>query len=350
MLDLLGESGAVFVLGLCGGLALGLAARMARFCTLGMIEDAHFGQDLTRAWMWLAALGAATFVNFAADAAGFVDLGAVALLGSHFSVAGAVIGGLLFGYGMALAGNCGFGMLARLGGGDLRALVIAMVMGVTAYATIHGVLAPLRIVLFPSVEAPDPTGFAHAVSSMTALSPGSIGMGVGIVLVTISASRLLGAGRRNAMMWSLIAGIAVASGFIGTYRIAVAGFEVWDVGSHSFTQPMGSAIQYLMFSSALRPDFALGSVLGVVLGGTIGSILRGELRWEACEDHRELRRQMGGAVLMGIGAVLAAGCSLGQGLSALSVLSFTAPLVALSIWIGAWVGLRRLILGTHGLT
>jgi len=48
---------------------------------------------------------------------------------------------------------------------------------------------------------------------------------------------------------------------------------------------------------------------------------------------------------MGLGAVMAAGCSIGQGLSAFSVLSPTAPLVAASIWLGAWFGLRQLILG-----
>ena len=60
---------------------------------------------------------------------------------------------------------------------------------------------------------------------------------------------------------------------------------------------------------------------------------------------RELKRQMGGAVLMGIGAVLAAGCSVGQGLGAMSVLSVHAPVVAAMIWLGGWLGLRHLIEG-----
>ena len=93
------------------------------------------------------------------------------------------------------------------------------------------------------------------------------------------------------------------------------------------------------------PKFGVGSVLGVVLGGAIGSLIQDGFRWEACEDPRELRRQIAGGVAMGLGAVLAAGCSVGQGLSALSLLSMTAPIVAASIWIGAWIGLRHLIVG-----
>ena len=347
MLDFLGETGAIFVIGLMGGIALGLAARLGRFCTLGMIEDAHFGQDWTRAWMWLAALGTAMAANFLADGLAIVDLGASFQLINQFSIAGAVVGGLIFGYGMALAGNCGFGMLARLGGGDLRALVIALVMGVSAYAALSGVLSLPRVALFPVGTAASPSGLAHAISAQTGVSLTVLGVGAGGLVLLYAARQLVNLGRLGGLVWAVVAGLSVASGFVGTHWVASEGFELWETTSHSFTQPIGATMQYAMFSSALSPSFGVGSVLGVVLGGTIGSFLRQELRWEACEDHRELRRQMLGAAMMGIGAILAAGCSIGQGLSALSVLSVTAPLVAAAIWLGAWVGLRKLIVGAH---
>ena len=312
-----------------------------------MIEDAHFGQDWTRAWMWLAALGTAIAANFLADGLGVIDLSVTFQLINQFSLAGAVVGGLLFGYGMALAGNCGFGMLARLGGGDLRALVIALVMGVSAYATLSGVLSLPRVILFPVEAATSPTGLAHLVSAQTGLPLTALGVGIGCIALFYAARQLTKAGRIDAILWAMVAGVAISSGFAGTFWVASEGFELWDVTSHSFTQPIGATMQYAMFSSALSPSFGVGSVLGVVLGGTIGSFLRHEMRWEACEDHRELRRQMFGAALMGIGAILAAGCSIGQGLSAFSVLSMTAPIVGASIWLGAWVGLRKLILGAH---
>ena len=40
MLDMLGEHNLVALIGLGGGILLGLAARLGRFCTLGAIEDA----------------------------------------------------------------------------------------------------------------------------------------------------------------------------------------------------------------------------------------------------------------------------------------------------------------------
>lgn len=39
MLEVIGEPAAVALAGLVGGILLGLAARLGRFCTLGAIED-----------------------------------------------------------------------------------------------------------------------------------------------------------------------------------------------------------------------------------------------------------------------------------------------------------------------
>jgi len=102
---------------------------------------------------------------------------------------------------------------------------------------------------------------------------------------------------------------------------------------------------YLMTSSGNSISFGTGSVIGVLIGALAGSLYKGHFRWESCDDPRELRRQILGAALMGIGAVVAVGCSVGQGLSAFSVLSYSAPLTLLCIMIGAALGLRQLILG-----
>ncbi|MEL7348888.1 MAG: YeeE/YedE thiosulfate transporter family protein, partial [Pseudomonadota bacterium] len=71
--------------------------------------------------------------------------------------------------------------------------------------------------------------------------------------------------------------------------------------------------------------------------------LREEIRWEACDDARELRRQIAGAVMMGVGGVLAVGCTVGQGLSALSVLSVSSPITIAAMAAGARLGLFTLV-------
>lgn len=80
-------------------------------------------------------------------------------------------------------------------------------------------------------------------------------------------------------------------------------------------------------------------------GAFIGSLIKGHFRWEACEDPRELRRQIFGVILMGVGAVVAVGCSIGQGLSAFPMLAWSAPVTLAAILAGAALGLRHLIAG-----
>lgn len=120
---------------------------------------------------------------------------------------------------------------------------------------------------------------------------------------------------------------------------------MFPVNSHTFTSPLGETLLYLMTSSGGGLSFGVGSVAGVLIGAFIGSLIKGHFRWEACEDPRELTRQVLGAILMGFGAALAMGCTIGQGISAFSLLTLNAPLVFAAIFAGAALGLRQLITG-----
>ena len=70
------------------------------------------------------------------------------------------------------------------------------------------------------------------------------------------------------------------------------------------------------------------------------------MRWEACDDARELSRHLVGAFLMGTGGVFALGCTIGQGVSAVSVMALSAPIAMLSIAFGARMGLSYLLEGS----
>ena len=345
MIDTLGEPLALAVIGLLGGIALGLAARIGRFCTLGAIEDALYADSRVRLQMWAFAIGVAVVTTFGAAAFGLLDLDIARYLRIGWNPAASIVGGLLFGYGMALAGNCGFGALARVGGGDFRAFVIVLVMGLSAYATVSGPLAHLRVWLFPvDTATSNPMGFAHLGAAATGVSPIHLGLLIGAAIVALS---LLGQIRRtpSALLWATVVGLAITSGWIGTGWIAREGFSGNEVVSHTFAAPLGETMLYLMTASGNSLSFAIGSVAGVLLGAFLGSLIKGHFRWEACEDPRELRRQVLGAVLMGIGAVVAVGCTVGQGLSAASLLAVSAPVTMAAIFAGAAIGLRQLITG-----
>ncbi|SNR27726.1 YeeE/YedE family protein [Puniceibacterium sediminis] len=347
MLGMTYEHLAVAGVGLLGGLLLGLAARLGRFCSLGAIEDLLYGGSSVRIRHWGVAIGIAVMGSFSLIAAGWLDVSHTPYLGARWQPLASICGGALFGYGMALAGSCGYGALARLGGGDLRSFVIVLVIGVTAYTVLSGPLAPLRDALFPQVASTNlvPDGIAHQIGSFTGIPVSWIGIACGAVLLVISLAARPVWNHPEHIFWAVMVGIAVISGWAGTAWIAATGFEALPVASHSFAAPVGETILWFMSGSARPLSFAVGSVAGVWTGAFLGSLYKGLFRWEACEDPRELRRQILGAILMGVGAVIAMGCTVGQGLSAFSLLAWSAPVTSAAIFGGAALGLRQLIMG-----
>ncbi len=345
MLELLGEANVDALIGLIGGIALGLAARIGRFCTLGAIEDVLYGDDDRRLRMWAIAIGVAIIGTHLAMSAGQFDIAESAYLDRVWNPVGTIVGGLMFGYGMALCGNCGYGALARLGGGDLRSFVIVLVMGLSAYFVMSGPLAQTRVWLFPvETDASSPQGFTQLAAGfgvsplVTALIIGGLILGIALAKRDMRVSY-------THIFWGAVVGLAVTSGWVGTYWVATSGFEAEPIETHTFAAPIGDTIFYSMTASGNALSFSVGSVVGVVIGAALGSYSKGHFRWEACEDPRELRRQILGASIMGPGAIIAVGCSVGQGISAFSVLAYSAPLAFAAIFIGAAIGLRQLIAG-----
>ena len=347
MSELLTEHQIVAVIGLLSGLLLGLAARLGRFCTLGAIEDALYGASTVRLRMWGMAIGLAVMGSFALMATGLLDGGTTYYLSIRWMPVASILGGLVFGYGMALSGMCGYGAIARLGGGDLRSFVIVLVMGVATFVVLSGPLAPLRDFVFPqeAVTTEVPPGIAHQLSVLTGVPATALGIAIGgLILAGSAASRAVWA-KPGQVGWAAAVGLAVVLAWAGTAWVSRSGFEDLPVVSHSFAAPLGDTILWWMTGSARPLSFAVGSVAGVWGGAFIGSLIKGHFRWEACEDPRELRRQIIGAALMGGGAVVALGCSIGQGLSAFSVLALSAPITFAAIFAGAAFGLRQLIVG-----
>ena len=346
MLEGVSDAAIAALIGFGGGLLLGLAARLGRFCTLGAIEDYLYQGSSLRLRMWGLAIGVATIGVFCAHAAGLFDLSASIYHVTPWSPLASILGGLLFGYGMSIAGNCGFGALARFGGGDFRSFVIVLVMGISAYIMLSGPLAALRVNLVNATDVTlQSTGYAQLLAGFTGLPIVFSGVVLGgLIMITALSSRVFLSDARS-LFWSVVVGASIVGGWVGTYRISSTGFADIAVISHTFSAPLGETLLYLMTSSGGGLSFGVGSVFGVLAGAFCGSLIKGHFRWEACEDPRELKRQIMGAVCMGFGAVLAFGCTIGQGISAFSVLALSAPITFVAIFVGAAIGLRQLIQG-----
>ncbi|MGI9419569.1 MAG: YeeE/YedE family protein [Geminicoccaceae bacterium] len=338
------------IAGLVLGLAAGFTARSSAFCTLGAIADAVVGGNHRRLRAWALALAVAMIGSQALHHLSLLDLGASIYLQAPFSALAILAGGWLFGLGMALVGTCGFGTLIRFGGGDLRALVDMACLGFFAYLTLSGPLAYLRVAL---VDATDlampgaaPAGLIDVAAEILALPVADVRPFVIVpiigVLLLYSLSDAGLRRRPKEMLAALAIGLVIPLGWLATGYLGHDPFAPEAPASLTFVRPIGDGFLYMMLMSGMRPTFGVATVAGVMIGALIAARAAAEWRVEGFDGEREMIRHLAGAALMGIGGVLALGCTIGQGMSAMSTLALSAPLALIAIFLGAVCGLRYL--------
>lgn len=330
------------------GLACGFVARLARFCSFGAIEDCALAGDTRRLKSFALALAVALAGTQALVALELLRPADVALLPPAFPWAGALGGGAVFGLGMALVGTCGFGALVRLGAGDLRALTALLVFAAAAWATASGSLSFLRLSVF------DPLAFALGGGGGTSL-PAALGAGeatsrwiaaICVLLLagwTVSDSRLR---RRPALLGAgLVVGLSVVAGWFVTAVLADPFEATPRPQGLSFVTPVARLLQIMVLRPGPVPEFAMGVAAAVPFGAALAAWRAEEFRWEAFDDAREMRRHLLGGALMGIGGVLAGGCTIGQGISAGSLMAPSWGFALLGIFAGARLGIAFLLEG-----
>ena len=330
------------LVGLLGGVVLGLAARLGRFCTLGAIEDAIFGAGTRRLRVWALAIAASIAGVAILDLVGLVDPAQSFYLSRPVPLVSTVFGGAMFGLGMAFVGTCGFGSLARLGGGDLSSLVVFLVIGVTGYIASGGFVGELRVSLLPErATLPGESSIAHFLAANGGVPVWLVSLAIAALLLTTAR----GLARRD-ILCGVAVGLAIIAGWAVTAWQSAEDFGETAIRSYSFVRPLGDTMIYAMTSSGTTLTFGVVGVAGTVLGAFLAALSTREFQWEACDDARTLKRQIVGAALMGTGGVFAMGCTVGQGISAASLLAVSAPVFLLAMFAGAWVGLQWLVRGT----
>lgn len=337
----------------------GLIAQRTHFCTMGAISDVVNMGSWTRMRMWAMAVAVAMIGFHLMAWMGWVDPGKTIYASGRIIWLSALVGGGLFGFGMVLASGCGSKTLVRIGGGSLKSLVVFLAMGLSAFATMKGVLAVVRVNTVDTV-AFELTAGGTLPAWLTHASGWSLGVS-GLVLALVVGGGLL--------FWSLIS----ADFRTGTNLLAGAGLGLlitamwWVSGrlgfvpehpetlesvylatnsgrmeSLTFTAPMAYTLDWVIhFSDTSKVlTIAVVSVLGVVLGSWLQSLWDRSFRWEGFRDTQDTALHLIGAVCMGAGGVTALGCTVGQGLSGLSTLSITSVIAVAAIMVGALAGFR----------
>lgn len=339
------------LVGIAIGVACGFTARRARLCSFGAIEDVWLGGDTRRLRIFGLALGVALVGTQAMIWSGALNPALSNYVPSAVPWFAILLGSTLFGLGMALVGTCGFGSLIRLGTGDLRSLIVMMVFGAAAYATLRGILAPMRIDGLEAIAVGVPGAVQGDLPSVLAW----FGFGDLRLVIALMAAALLVLAvaldkrlRRSPRL--LLAGGTLGLGVVAGWWATGVAIDEFAIHSRpqslTFVSPVGRALYAVLTTPEGLLDFGIGTVIGVVLGSFLSALLDRELRWEAFDDHHEMRRHLVGAVMMGAGGILAGGCTIGQGITAGSMMALSWPLAIGGMMIGARLGIAFLMEGS----
>jgi hypothetical protein len=335
-------------------MALGAVLQATHFCTLGAISDVVLMQDTSRLKQWALAAAVAILGFAAMHKLGWIDPQKSMYGSPQLLWLSSVVGGGLFGVGMVLASGCASKNLIRLGAGNLKSLVVLLVMGVVALATLKGLLGVWRVSVLERfyVHAPAQSYVgswwaAHSQQSVPQASdwPALCTAGPLALWSLQGRSRLKGA----LLFGGLAVGLAVVAmwwitGVLGhglehpdTLEEFFVSTASGRMESFSFTAPVATVLDAFMYFSdgSKRLTVGMVSVCGVVLGAFGRSIWTGSFRWESFVNRADLTRHLMGGALMGMGGVTAMGCTVGQGLSGLSTLSWMSGLTLISIGLSA---------------
>ena len=311
----------LFGLGL--GVAFGILAEVTRFCLRrGLIATGN--EDRSALAIWVTALAVAVLGTQGAIWAGWISFADHRFLAPDLPFAAIIAGGLIFGVGMVLTRGC-LSRLAVLGAsGNLRALVVLGVSALAALATLKGLLAPARVALEAiTIPAPSLPVWAAILPLLLA--------GFLIVKTRANPGTLVLAG---------MIGLLIPLGWVGTGLILMDEFDPITFESISFTAPLADTMFWTAAASAVGGNFGTGLIGGVVLGALVSAVISGRFKWQGFEGPAQMGRYLSGGALMGVGGVLAGGCTVGAGISGVSTLSAAAFLALLSISVGAWVAGR----------
>ncbi len=335
----------------------GFIAQRTQFCTMGAVSDVVNMGSWTRARMWAMAVGIAAIGFYAQGALGWIDTGQSIYTGSRIPWLSALVGGLLFGFGMVLGSGCGSKTLVRVGAGSLKSLVVFFVMGFAAFATLRGFLAVARVNTVDRVAFDLPAGGAVPMwlNKATGWSTEASGLVAALVIggalviwalwdkeirTTRGLLAGLGLGTVIALMWWISGHLGFVAEHPETLDAVYLASNSGRMESLTFTAPMAYTLDWMIyFSDASKVlSFGVVTVAGVVLGSFVQAVLAREFRWEGFRDTQDTALHLIGGVCMGAGGVTALGCTVGQGLSGLSTLSLTSAIAVLAIVLGARIG------------
>lgn len=355
---------------------MGAVANKTNFCTMGAVSDWVNMGDTGRMRAWLLAIAVAMLGVAILEFFGVLNAGDSFpnYRMSEFQWVEHALGGFLFGIGMTYASGCGNKTLVRVGGGNIKSLMVMMVIAIIAFYMVRplpGSSETLYSLLFmdwtTALAISTPAGqdlgtlVAGAENGLSARLV--LGLVIGILLLVLifkaadfrrSFDNILGGlvvGLVVVGAWWLTSNVLIDDG-MDTYTpqayvadwafVAPADAErpaetaPWANQSFTFINPMGQSLRYVAegFDDAVL-YFGVLALAGVILGSLFWALVSRNFRFEWFASVRDFVNHLVGGILMGFGGVLAMGCTIGQGITGISTLALGGFLTFATIVFGA---------------
>lgn len=330
--------------GLIIGLIYGSVGLLSDFCMMSGLRGWWAEGDGRLIRTYALAMGIAIAASQLLAARGLVDLNKSIYLQPSFSAPVMFFGGLLFGYGMVLSNGCGARALVLLGRGNLRSFVVVIVLGIFAEMALKGLIAPVRIAAVQLTQLTVKASSLPAVLSSAGMSASlSRGLAASLIAAALIIFALAHAPFRRSpgqVVAGMMVGLLIAAGWYATGALGADDFNPVPVASLTFIAPIADSLQYVMLSTGSTLSFGIATIGGVLAGSLATALATGRFRLEGYRSPQHMLRSAGGAALMGIGGVMALGCSVGQGLTGLSTLALASFIAVAGILLGAAAGLR----------
>ncbi len=340
------------------GFVFGFIVFRTNFCAMGSISDILTFGDYRRFRAWLLAGAVAMIGTQLLAAAGVVDLTKSMYLAPSLNWTGHLLGGLMFGFGMVLAGGCTSRNLVRAGGGDIRSIAILLVVGLFAYMTIGGIFGPARDALMratavPLADAPSQS-LGAVLSGFSGLDPALLDvLAMILVIGGLLAYCLSDRGFRTSAP-HLIAGLGIGLCVVAGWALTGLAYDEFattpvEPTSLTYVRPTADTLEYLeRYTAGMVPGFGVATVVGAFAGALLAAVISGRFHVTGFADSADTLRGLAGGALMGSGGVIALGCTIGQGVTGISTLALGSFLAFGAIIAGGIAGVKfmeRLLMG-----
>ncbi len=326
--------------GLFIGLLFGVVVQRTQFCMVSAVSNFVLMRDYRHAHAYFAALVVAILGALILEITGLVAIAETGYRTPRYDWLLLTGGGLLFGLGSMLAGGCAGRTTVRAAEGNLGALIVLLTFALTAAATYFGALEPYRVWLMNEaafeLEARD--------SALSAVLRVPLWVGpVAIALICTAGILFLGrVGRSYRMLLAglLVGGLVVAGWFITGY-LSRDDFSVHGAASITVAGPLARATVFITTGSLPDHGFSIALLIGIILGALTSALATRTFRL-VIPEAQHLKHLLSGGALMGIGAICAGGCNIGNGLTGMSTGSVRALTAVLAIVAGMLLGIALL--------